>query len=241
VTSWLYGISIVVARRPLKKKANGQPSEPSPAPKRPRVNTTQRRIEANRQNAKKGGRPPGHGRNTITRMLMRRAKESGELPHEFLLRVMQTGLMPDIDKDGQPCMLHVGPTMRIEAAARAAPFYAPRLSAIRVDGALGAAPLTVLLMDLLRQGNASKAELDMLEQLVRRVHGTGQSAKLLEVKPAIDSARVPEPHEIPKGDTSHVSHVGEVIPPAKGNGHDHDPADLYAATLKSDDDDDDAA
>lgn len=162
-------------RRYSARKANGHATD--------RLgNAPEKRVAAARKNGKKGGRPPG-SKNAMSQKMIAAAKASGDLPHEFLLRVMQTGRMPDWDKKGNPIMLHVGMQARLEAAARAAPFYAPKLATLRVDRPSDIQPLPALMMDLLRQGNASEVELAVLERLVGRVYGQGQSMKLLEVQP----------------------------------------------------------
>lgn len=64
-------------------------------------------------------------------------KDAKELPHEFLLRVMQGEkfLERKITPDGAEMEFYVYPTlaMRMEAAKLAAPYTAPRLASTTVD------------------------------------------------------------------------------------------------------------
>ncbi len=76
-----------------------------------------------------GGRRSGSGRkrgsvNRMTQRAREEASKTGELPHEFLLRVMR----------GNKISGH-RPTFaeRLDAAKAAAPFYAPRLAAIAAN------------------------------------------------------------------------------------------------------------
>lgn len=70
------------------------------------------------------GRPPG-STNKMTNEARAKAQETGELPHEFLLRVMRgeeiDGSLPEF-KD------------RMAAAVAAAPYYAPKLSSVDHKG-----------------------------------------------------------------------------------------------------------
>ena len=70
-----------------------------------------------RQNAgRKAGQP-----NKLTQLVIEKAKATGDLPHEFLLKVSQgqeiDGVVPDLE-------------LRLDAAKAAAPFFAPRLAQI---------------------------------------------------------------------------------------------------------------
>lgn len=76
-----------------------------------------------------GGRRPGSGRKlgTVNRMSQKAREEAaktGELPHEFLLRVMRGGKI----SGHKPSFAE-----RLDAAKAAAPFYAPRLAAIAAN------------------------------------------------------------------------------------------------------------
>lgn len=69
----------------------------------------------------------------------RQAKETGELPHEFLLRVCRGELIKGYAWDAlKECRVAVYESAdmatRIDAAKAAAPYYAPKLSAVEVVG-----------------------------------------------------------------------------------------------------------
>jgi hypothetical protein len=74
------------------------------------------------------GRPPG-ATNLFTRQMREQAAATGELPHEFLLRVSRGGpiAMPGKKRPYYPTF-----EQRFLAADKAAPYYAPRLSSIGV-------------------------------------------------------------------------------------------------------------
>jgi len=80
-----------------------------------------------RENA---GRKAGQ-RNKLTELKLEKARETGDLPHEFLLKVSQgqpiDGVIPDLE-------------LRLDAAKAAAPFYAPRLAQIeqKIEGEIKA-------------------------------------------------------------------------------------------------------
>ena len=74
----------------------------------------------------RGGKRPGAGRpigsvSKLSATAVAHAKSTGELPHEFLLRVVRgeciDGLVPTLEQ-------------RISAAVSAAPYFAPKLAAI---------------------------------------------------------------------------------------------------------------
>lgn len=74
----------------------------------------------------RGGKRPGAGRpkgavSKLSATAVAHAKSTGELPHEFLLRVVR----------GE-CIDNLVPTLeqRISAAVSAAPYFAPKLAAI---------------------------------------------------------------------------------------------------------------
>jgi len=74
----------------------------------------------------RGGRRPGAGRkpgsvSRMTQLAREKAASTGELPHEFLLRVARGDAV-----DGAVPTL----AQRIDAAKAAAPYYAPRLAAL---------------------------------------------------------------------------------------------------------------
>lgn len=93
----------------------------------------------------RGGKRPGAGRpkGAVAKMsaaAVAQAKSTGELPHEFLLRVVRgeciDDLMPTLEQ-------------RISAAVSAAPYFAPKLAAIEqrvqtnVRAVISSKPLTV--------------------------------------------------------------------------------------------------
>lgn len=74
------------------------------------------------------GRPAG-AVNKFTRKMREAAANTGELPHEFLLRVSRGEMivMPGQKKPHYPTF-----SERVQAADKAAPYYAPRLSAVGI-------------------------------------------------------------------------------------------------------------
>ncbi|MEN9846093.1 MAG: hypothetical protein RIS36_1240 [Pseudomonadota bacterium] len=84
------------------------------------------------------GRPKGSVAK-ITEEAVARAKEGGELPHQFLLRIVRGDAI-----DGERPSLQ----MRIAAAVAAAPYFAPKLAAIEqrvetnVRAAISSKPLS---------------------------------------------------------------------------------------------------
>ena len=78
---------------------------------------------------RRGGARPGAGRkpgsvNVISRKAREEAAKTGELPHEFLLRVARGETIDD----HTPAF-----NERVDAAKAAAPYYAPRLATTNVD------------------------------------------------------------------------------------------------------------
>lgn len=83
------------------------------------------RINAERKANGNHGVKRGRGRRLTFEKLRKMDEEfPGEFPHEFLLRVMRTGKVNITDKK------RLSPELRIKCAAHAAPYYAPRMSAI---------------------------------------------------------------------------------------------------------------
>lgn len=78
------------------------------------------------------GRPPG-AIAKVTAKARQEAAKSGELPHEWLLRVMRND-----EIDGEKPVL----AQRIDAAKAAAPYFAPRLAQSQID--LGPTPAETL-------------------------------------------------------------------------------------------------
>lgn len=89
----------------------------------------------------RGGYRPGGGRpkgslNKMSQELREGARMSGELPHEFLLRVVRGELIrqKSLNDDGTVKESYLVPTMemRLEAAKSAAPYFAPKISTVEV-------------------------------------------------------------------------------------------------------------
>ncbi len=84
----------------------------------------------------KGGRPVG-SMSRMAREARERAQETGELPHEFLLRVSRgQAIMREVVDADTGAITHeqeaVSLEDRIGAAKAAAPYYAPRISTVEV-------------------------------------------------------------------------------------------------------------
>jgi len=83
----------------------------------------------------KGGRPKGTTKAARDKD-RRRAALSGDLPHQFLLRIMRgeviNGIKPDLP-------------MRIDCAKAAAPYYAPKLAQVQVLESLNDADLDFII------------------------------------------------------------------------------------------------
>jgi len=100
---------------------------------------------------KGAGRPAGRSGN-MSRALVQQAALEGELPHQFLLRVMRGQdeffVEETLTEDG-PVYHMRRPYLseRIDAAKAAAPYYAPRLAEMKVQasGAVGIADLKEML------------------------------------------------------------------------------------------------
>ena len=89
--------------------------------------------------ARKGaGRPKGSA-NKANKLAIEKAREGGELPHEFLLRIARGESI-----DGEAPSL----TMRVDAAKAAAPYFAPKLAQVtqeietKITGVVSAEPMT---------------------------------------------------------------------------------------------------
>lgn len=115
------------------------------------------------------GRPPGRPKgatNKASRETRERAAASGLLPHEFLLAVTRgeavDGYVPSFAE-------------RLEAAKAAAPFYAPKLSAVEADLNHGGPLVPVLNLNL------HKLTDDQLEAYIRRetarLEGDGEAVQ----------------------------------------------------------------
>jgi hypothetical protein len=96
----------------------------------------------------KGGHRPGAGRkpgslNRLSRKAREEATATGELPHEFLLRVVRGAKI-----DGHT------PTFaeRVDAAKAAAPYFAPRFSVVAADVSKPDDPIASLLAEIAERG-----------------------------------------------------------------------------------------
>lgn len=86
------------------------------------------------------GRPPGAA-NRLALEARARARETGELPHEFLLRVMRGEIIEGQVWDTvRQCAVVVYESAdlqtRIDAAKACAPYFAPKMSSVEVVGTL---------------------------------------------------------------------------------------------------------
>ena len=124
---------------------------------------------------KRGGKIPGSGRkvgtrNKLIKAAVERAKQTGELPHEFLLRVTRC---PEGQKvDGHKVTFEE----RVEAAKAAAPYFAPKLASTTVhDPNSGMKVLNISPRDLLE---LTDDELEHLQnKLVRLQSGVAQHSR----------------------------------------------------------------
>lgn len=83
----------------------------------------------------KGGRPQG-SMSKLAHMAREEARKTGELPHEFLLRVVRGEIIyrREVDEDGvitKVREVYDFPT-RVDAAKASAPYYAPKISTVEV-------------------------------------------------------------------------------------------------------------
>lgn len=88
----------------------------------------------------KGGRPM-HSMNKLSRDAIEKARALGELPHEFLLRIMRGEVILRkvlVDPDDPECgelrtvVEKYGFEERVDAAKAAAPYYAPKISTVEL-------------------------------------------------------------------------------------------------------------
>lgn len=116
-------------------------SNVSPATKEA-LNEKKRGRKGNKEGKAKGTK------DTSTLIMKRMMEETGELPHEFLLRVMRGEIEVSVpiqvdvkDENGKRTGEKVTEwvkqvpdlAMRVDAAKAAAPFYAPKLAAMNID------------------------------------------------------------------------------------------------------------
>lgn len=103
---------------------------------------------------KKGGARPGAGRpkgvpNRISRELIEEAKATGDLPHEFLLKIAQNKLGKKVilgyDMFGKAIRGEPDIKLRQRAAEAAAPYYAPRLA--QIEAKIGQTAIHYMICD----------------------------------------------------------------------------------------------
>jgi hypothetical protein len=110
-----------------------------------------------RQGHGHSGRKPG-SRNRSKQEIIDKAKAAGELPHEFLLRVVQNRLAPHEMVGDDGTLFEVVPLeMRIEAATKCASFFAPKLSSVEVISSLTDNDLDTLIKELATQAGLGNA------------------------------------------------------------------------------------
>jgi hypothetical protein len=114
------------------------------------------------------GRKKG-GHNKSTEALRQKAMETGELPHEFALRIMRLGpgrLVGGRVVNGDLVGAHEIDWDDIKwACALAAPYYAARLQAVRLEGK-GGGPIQLVHLDPDKLKNLSDKDLDVLEKVL---------------------------------------------------------------------------
>lgn len=71
-------------------------------------------------------------RKRVSESSIDRALRSGKLPHEVLLQASRTGRLPVVGANGKKRERAISSHQQLFAASAAAPFYAPKLSAIQV-------------------------------------------------------------------------------------------------------------
>lgn len=111
----------------------------------------------------RGGKRAGAGRkgakNKLSLAARQAAARTGELPHEFLLRVSR-GKVRAIDGE------KVDLAMRLEAAKAAAPYYAPKLTSVSQESKV---QVQVLQISQDKLKSLSPEELDVLERVLDRL------------------------------------------------------------------------
>jgi len=137
---------------------------------------------------KKRGRPKGKSekKDTSTQIMNRMMEETGELPHEFLLRVMRGEIEVSIpiqievkDENGKKTGEKITEwvkqipdlAMRVDAAKAAAPFYAPKLAAMNID--------------INQQNNVTLTSITLVKKDIKQVDGE-ELPNIIDVKTAED-------------------------------------------------------
>lgn len=132
------------------------------------------------------GRKKG-GHNKTTEITKLRAMETGELPHEFALRIMRLGpgkMLGGRIVNGDLVGAHEIDWDDIKwACALAAPYYAARLQAVRLEGK-GGGPIQMVHIDPAMLKNLTDTDLDVLEKVlgaqvagISELEGEGDAAE----------------------------------------------------------------
>lgn len=107
----------------------------------------------------KGGRPMG-STNRLVMEARRKAEETGELPHEILLRIARGEIMtrkvidPNTEKE-VTVVEEYGFSERLDAAKAAAPYYAPKISTVEVIKNVDDSELDSIIAELAAQTGLS--------------------------------------------------------------------------------------
>jgi hypothetical protein len=174
-------------KKPAQRRAKTSTAKPSPTKKKKAV--TKKTPTVRKKVVTKKKRGPGRPTNPIKQEAIKRAKETGKLPHEILLDMARgekfetkrqeiyyyktgpnKGMVKEIkwvDTEYYPSFSDM-----MEAAKAAAPYYAPRLSAQQVTSPPGAAQssgvMLVPVVDPKNWGVIAKAEQQRLKDDVRK-------------------------------------------------------------------------
>ena len=107
----------------------------------------------------KGGRPPG-ALSKLAKENMDKARATGELPHEFLLRVARGEIIYRDFVDPfsgviTQTMEEYDLSVRIDAAKAAAPYYAPKISTVEVIHGVPDHELDIIIAQLAAEAGLS--------------------------------------------------------------------------------------
>lgn len=138
------------------------------------------RKKLKRKTPGRGGRPRG-SLNKATAEIRRLAKESGELPHEFQLRIMRMGVGARLiwdEDDEERC--HVISWDDVKwAVEKSINFFAPKMSSIRLTGA-NDGPVQVFHLDPSMLEGCTPQQLKVLEEVFGGLVTGGQRPKQIE-------------------------------------------------------------
>jgi hypothetical protein len=133
---------------------------------------TDKQVEKN-----KGGRPPG-SLNKMARDAREQAALTGDLPHEFLLRVArgEVILRRVVDEEGVITTKQeiYDFERRVDAAKAAAPYYAPKISTVEVISGVSDADLDAIIARAAAEAGIS-------------IGPSGEGAKAADQEPAGDT------------------------------------------------------